>query len=106
MPNKEFVILTGSATIALLILMIDLSLPLGVAGGVPYVAVLRWSSLYPFPIRRFTELSLCYVGPCPGFNMLFVSTFLLAKPVRGFFSDSEDLELVRRIVTIQLVLTR
>lgn len=39
-PNKELVILAGSATISLLILMIDLSLPLGVAGGVPYVAAI------------------------------------------------------------------
>jgi|TARA_B100000315_G_scaffold256825_1_gene303759 PAS domain S-box-containing protein len=39
-PNRELVILMGSASLALLILMIDLSLPLGVAGGVPYVAVI------------------------------------------------------------------
>jgi PAS domain S-box-containing protein len=38
--NKEFVILIGSATLALVILSIDLSFPLGVAGGVPYVAVI------------------------------------------------------------------
>lgn len=39
-PNKELLILAGSASLTLLILMIDLSLPLGVAGGVPYVAVI------------------------------------------------------------------
>jgi len=53
-PNSVFLYL-GCGLLAVIILMIDLAIPLGVAGGVPYIAVILlslWS-----PQKKITVLS-------------------------------------------------
>ena len=53
--NFDFLLLTGSAFLALIIFAIDLNLPLGIAGGVPYIVVILLGLLSRH--RRFIIIS-------------------------------------------------
>ena len=66
-PDKESIILMGSATLALVVLMADLSLPLGVAGGVPYVAVILVALRSTSPRQTIGFAVVCSIFTIAGF---------------------------------------
>ena len=66
-PDKESIILMGSATLALVVLMADLSLPLGVAGGVPYVAVILVALRSTGPRQAIGFAVVCSIFTMVGF---------------------------------------
>ena len=57
----------GSATLALVVLIADLSLPLGVAGGVPYVAVILVALRSTGPRQAFGFAVVCSIFTIVGF---------------------------------------
>ncbi|RLA26512.1 MAG: hypothetical protein DRR15_19660, partial [Gammaproteobacteria bacterium] len=67
MPDKESIILMASATLALVVLMADLSLPLGVAGGVPYVAVILVALRSTGPRQAIGFAVVCSIFTMVGF---------------------------------------
>jgi len=66
-PGKESIILMGSATLALVILIVDFSLPLGVAGGVPYVAVILVALRSTGPRQAIGFAIVCSIFTMIGF---------------------------------------
>jgi PAS domain S-box-containing protein len=66
-PDKESIILMGSATLALFVLMVDLSLPLGVAGGVLYVAVILVALRSAGPRQVIGFAFVCSIFTIAGF---------------------------------------
>jgi len=57
----------GSATLALVVLIADLSLPLGVAGGVPYVAVILVALRSTSPRQTIGFAVVCSIFTIVGF---------------------------------------
>jgi two-component system sensor kinase FixL len=56
--NKNLLLISGCVFLALIIFITDLHLPLGIAGGVPYVAVILWGLW--LPSKRY--ILVCAIG--------------------------------------------